>query len=232
MEQPNYARHALAEGIQRLEHDLLEMGARADTMVGDAVEALARLDVSSVMRVVAADDEIDELDVAIEQRCIRFLALQQPMAGDLREIGTVMKVITDIERIADLAVDIAKIAMKVDKEYGHTDFIDLRNMAGAARKMFEHSLQAFVKRDLALVESICKQDDEVDQLYRDLRGQIHDHMRRQPENVVSASWMLLAIHHVERIADHAVNIAERVSFMVTGRLDQIASSHRSELPRA
>lgn len=225
MEQPNYARHALDEGLQQLEHDLLEMGARADRMIVESVEALTQLDMVKAKEVIQSDDEIDQLDIDIETRCIRLLALHQPIAKDLREVGTVMKAITDIERIADLAVDIAKVAMKIDKELGDVSFIDIRKMADAARTMFEQSLESFVKRDVQMVDEICETDDIVDQLYRDLRGQIHERMKSDPEHVVSNSWMLLAIHHIERIADHAVNIAERVNFMVTGNLAQLKSDH-------
>ncbi len=221
MEHPNYARHALDAGIQQLEHDLLEMGARADRMIVDAVESLVQLDVDAAREVISRDDEIDQLDIDIETRCIRLLALHQPIAKDLREVGTIMKMITDIERIGDLAVDVAKVGMKIDKELGDVSFVDLRKMADAARTMFEQALEAFVKRDLEMVAAICETDDKVDQLYRELRGQIHERMRSDPDHVVSASWLLLAIHHIERMADHAVNIAERVQFMVTGRLTQI-----------
>jgi phosphate transport system protein len=221
MEHPNYARHALDAGIQQLEHDLLEMGARADRMIVDAVESLVQLDVDAAREVISRDDEIDQLDIDIETRCIRLLALHQPIAKDLREVGTIMKMITDIERIGDLAVDVAKVGMKIDKELGDVSFVDLRKMADAARTMFEQALEAFVKRDVEMVAAICETDDKVDQLYRELRGQIHERMRSDPDHVVSASWLLLAIHHIERMADHAVNIAERVQFMVTGRLTQI-----------
>ncbi len=149
---------------------------------------------------------------------------------DLRVISTAMKMITDIERIGDLAVEIAKITMKIEKELGRADGIDIPRMAKVAQRMMREALEAYVKRDLELVKSICANDDEVDDLYRDLRGQLFDSMRSDPDNVVVDSWLLLAIHHVERIADHAVNIAERVSFMVTGRFEQLAPSHRSDLP--
>ncbi|HMS54488.1 MAG TPA: phosphate signaling complex protein PhoU [Fimbriimonadaceae bacterium] len=232
MESPNYARHGFAQEMSELEHDLLEMGSRAESMIGGAVSSLVSLDSAHAFEVIQRDDEIDERDLAIESKCLRLLALQQPMASDLRVIGTAMKMITDIERVGDLAVDIAKIGLKIDKELGHTDYVDLPRIAGLAQAMFRGALEAFVRRDLELVKSVCAQDDEVDNLYRELRGQIHEKMRTDPDQVVAASWMLLAIHHIERIADHAVNIAERVSFMVTGNLEQIATSHRSDLPHA
>lgn len=202
--------------MRDLEQDLLEMGSRAEAMVSLAVDSLARLDTALAFDVIRRDDDIDERDLDIENRCLKLLALQQPMASDLRVIGTVMKLIVDIERVGDLAVDIAKITLKVDKELGETSFIDLPKMGNVAGTMFRDALEAYVRRDLGLVERVVVTDDSVDSLYRDLRGQIHERMRQHPDDVVSASWLLLAIHHLERIADHACNIAERVDFMVTG----------------
>lgn len=217
--------------MQNLEHDLLQMGSMAENMVAMAVDALVALDPGVAMVVVRRDDEIDKRDIEIEAHCLRILVLQNPTGGDLREISAVMKIITDIERVGDLAVDIAKVAMKIEHEMGEVDFVDLPKIAGLARSMFRESLEAFVKRDPELAMRICKTDDEVDNLYRDLRAQIHGHLREAPEHVVSTSWLLLALHHIERIADHAVNIAERVNFMVTGSLVQLATSHKSEEPQ-
>lgn len=222
---PNVHRNVLSQQISELEHALLDMGSRAETMVGRAVDALVRADHDMAMEVVRFDDEIDLLDLEIEERCVRLLALQSPIASDLRMIGTALKMITDIERVGDLAVDIAKAGMKVEKELGDVSYIDFPQIAGVARSMLRDALQAFVKRDLELVAAVITRDDEVDSLYRIQRGQIHDRMRRSPEDVVAASWLLLALHHIERIADHAVNIAERVNFMVTGKFQQLAPSH-------
>ncbi len=221
-------RHAFDEEIAKLEHDLLDMASRAEAMVGKAVESLHRLDAELAKEVMRADDEIDQLDLEIEGQCLRLLALQQPMAKDLRIIGTALKVITDIERIGDLAVDIAKCGLKIQAELGDASSVDIPRMAKAARQMVSASLDAFVKRDLSHQEEIAAMEDEVDALYRDLRGQIHDFMRTHPDQVVAASWLLLAVHHIERIADHALNIAERVGFMVTGELEQVHPSHRSD----
>jgi len=224
VESPGYARQAYNEEINELEHDLLDMGSRAEQMVLQAVDALCTLDAKLAHVVMARDDEIDERDLAIEARCLRLLALQQPMAGDLRVVGTAMKMITDIERVGDLAVDIAKIALKVEKEFGQTSFIDIPKMAKVARSMFHEALEAYVHRDLARVQEVCERDEEVDSLYRELRTQIFDNMRSHPDLVVADGWLLLAIHHVERIADHSVNIAERVNFMVTGEFKQLAKA--------
>jgi phosphate transport system protein len=224
----SHARHGFTAALQDLEHDLLEMGSLAESMVAQSVEALVKIDTTLAMEVVRRDDEIDQRDLDIETRCIQLLALQHPMAGDLRTVGTAMKMITDVERVGDLAVDIAKTALKIEKELGTTTYVDIPHMASLARQMFRASLEAYVKRDLELVRQVIEQDDAVDDAYRALRNQIHDHMREYPDDVVAASWLLLAIHHIERIADHAVNIAERVSFMVTGRFEQLSASHRSD----
>jgi phosphate transport system protein len=221
-------RHHFDEEIEKLEHDVLDMASRAERMVGRAVDALQRLDLSLAREVLLADDEIDQLDLDIEAQCLRLLALQQPMARDLRIVGTAMKIITDIERIGDLAVDVAKIAMKVEAEGGDPSLIDLPKISKVARQMLQASLDAYVKKDVSKLEEIARMEDETDTLYRDLRGQVHNYMRTHPDQVVSASWLLLAVHHVERIADHALNIAERVGFMVTGELEQISASHRSD----
>jgi phosphate transport system protein len=228
MENTSYARQGFDADLRDLQHDLLEMGSRAETMVALASDALTRLDTKLARQVLELDDEIDERDLDLENRCLRILALQQPMASDLRIIGTAMKMITDIERIGDLSVDIAKIALKIDKEFGETGFIDLPRMASIARSMFRNALESFVRQDMSLVEQVIAQDDEADDLYRELRTQIHDHMKTHPEDVVSASWLLLAIHHLERIADHAVNIAERVEFMVTGATAQLTGGRRGK----
>jgi phosphate transport system protein len=222
------SRHAFDDELAELEQSLIEMASRAEAMVADAVDSLVRLDGELAMRVIKEDDNIDSRDLEIEQHCLRILALQQPMAHDLRIVGTVMKVITDVERIGDLAVDIAKISLKVAAEMGSASAIDIRRIANLARQMVRESIEAYVKRDLGQVQRVCDMDDQVDSVYREYRGQLHEVMRANPDRVVEASWLLLAIHHIERVADHATNIAERVHFMETGKLEHLATSHRSE----
>lgn len=215
------ARRTFAQEKEALEHDVIEMIARAEAMFDKAVVALKTLDRKLAHEAMSLDDAIDRQDLEIEERCLRLLALQQPMAGDLREIGTVIKMITDIERIGDLSVDIAKIALKIEKELGHADYVDIPKMAAFARSMLNEVVQAFARRDTSRFAFIAELEDQVDNLYRDLRDQIHNYMRSKPEEVVAASWLLLALHHIERVADHAVNMTERIGFMVTGELRQL-----------
>lgn len=217
MDATSHARQAFQLEIRELEHDMLEMGSIADMMVSQAVESLCTLDVPLAVSVMNRDDEIDMRELDIESRCLRLMALQNPMASDLRLIGTVMKVVTDIERVGDLAVDIARIALKIDKEMGTPTIIDLPKIAHHAQRMFRESLDAFVRRDLELVYQVANLEVEVDELYRQLREQVFEDMRRNSEQVVADSWLFTAIQNIERIADHAVNVAERVAFIITGQ---------------
>ncbi|MCL6624719.1 MAG: phosphate signaling complex protein PhoU [Fimbriimonadales bacterium] len=221
-------RQAFQEDLKTLEQDLIEMASLAEQMLARAVESLVTLNESLALETIRFDDEIDRRDLEIEQHCLRILALQQPMAKDLRVVGTCMKAITDIERIGDLSVDIAKIALKLKGCGGDPTLVDIPKIANLARKMLRESIEAFVKRDLETVYTVCRTDDEVDALYRELRGHLHEVIKKHPEKVVEASWLLLAIHHLERVADHATNIAERVFFMETGRLETLAASHKAD----
>lgn len=216
-------RQAFDAQIHELEHDVLEMGSWVEQMVGQSVEALRTLDASMARSVLARDDQIDDRDLDVESRCLRLIALQHPTAGDLRRIGTIMKMITDIERIGDLAVDIAKIALKIEKDFGEPNVVDIPKMANEARAMIRLALESFVRCDAKVVQEVIDRDENVDQLYRDLREQIFKQMIREPAGVVTDGWLLLVIHHLERIADHAVNIAERVNFIVTGQFRQLTN---------
>ncbi len=216
----HHIRQIFDQELDALEHDVLEMGSLADNMVQLAVESLVDLDVEKAMQVIRKDDEVDQHDLEIETRCLRVLALHHPAASDFRTVGAALKVITDIERVGDLAVDIAKAGMKIEKMLGDSKVVDIPKMGAIARSMFRKALQAYAQRDLELVKEVTAMDDEVDDLFRQLRAQIHKDMLTAPEHVVADSWLLLAIHHIERIADHAVNVSERVSYMVTGEFKQ------------
>lgn len=222
------SRALVDQEIRAIEHEVLSMASVADAMIADAVRALSTLDTPLATEVIQRDDVIDHADLDIEVRCLRLLVLHQPLASDFRTVGTVLKMVTDLERVGDLAVDIAKIARKIDLDHGSSEMIDIRRIAGLAARMLRDAIEAFVKRDIDLAHRVCVMDDDVDDLYRAFREQLHEAMKSKPHTVVSASYLLLAIHHFERIADHAVNIAERVAFMVTGRFEQLASSHRSD----
>lgn len=213
--------------LDGLRSTLLEMGAIVDRMVATAIEALTESDIAAAERVIVDDDAVDDLDLQIEHQCMRLLALQQPMARDLRLIGTVLKVITDLERIGDHAVDTAKVARKLAKAGFSRPLVDIPKIADVARSMLRNALEAFVQHDLTLVSKVIDSDDLVDELFHRYRTEIHESMKKDPSIVVEGSYLLFVCHYLERIADHAVNIAERVHYVETGELVQLAKSHKT-----
>lgn len=214
------------EELESLRSQLLEMGSVADSMVAQAIEALTRQDTALAEEVIRRDDEVDSLDIAIEAECMRLIALQQPLARDLRLVGTAMKVITDLERIGDHAVDIAKIARKLARDTFFKQLVDLPHMADRVRFMLHSAMYALVNHDLELVDKVIRADDEVDDLFHKIREELHTAMGRDSNLVVQASYLLFVAHYLERIADHAVNIAERVHYVETGSLAQLSKGHQ------
>jgi len=209
------------EELERIRTSLLEMTNFADRMLGDAMQSLVDDDLAKAVEVIEADDELDALDLDIEQSCMRLLALQQPLARDLRLIGTMLKIITDVERIGDHAVDIAKIARKLIRmEFTAPLMVDLPKMAAEVRRMLRDALAAFINHSRELVDQVIAADDVVDDLFHQIRSDLHHLMQTKPKEVVQASYLLFVAQYLERIADHAVNIAERVAYIETAQLLQ------------
>lgn len=224
-------RQAFDEQMQELQRGLVEMGTFVESMLEKAVRALAEQDVKLAQEVIAADDTADDMDLAIEQQCMRLLALQQPMSRDLRTIGTIMKVISDVERIGDYSVDIGRTAIKLaDTEY-FKPLVDIPRMTDIVRQMLRQALQALVNRNLDLVTQVIECDDAVDRLWYGLLDELEGIMQERPELVPQAIALLLVARYLERIADHTVNIAERIAYMETGRLETLAPSHRADYQR-
>ena len=210
-------RQSFQDDLVALEQELLQMGTLTADMLGDAVEAIHQSDVSLAESVLAKDDIVDEMDRKIEAQCIRLLALQQPMARDLRQVESALKVITDLERIGDHAVDIAKIARKLTQEfYLKAPLVDVGPLANMAQTMVHQSLQSLVRHDLALAVQVCDDDDHVDAAFKELREELLMLTQQEPSRIFPASYLLLVVVYLERIADHATNIAERVYYIETG----------------
>jgi phosphate transport system protein len=159
------------------------------------------------------------MDADIEAQCLRLLALQQPIASDLRFIGSALKVITDIERIGDHAVDIAKVARRMGEEgIFYKPLVDIPRLGEMTTAMLHEALEAFVHHDMDRVNTVIGDDDAVDNMYRQIRADLRQIMQDDPSSVVQASHLLFVAHYLERICDHCTNIAERVAFMETGRV--------------
>ena len=207
-----------SEELKALNDRVLEMCGDVDSMLGLAMRALSEHSVGLAEEVLTRDDEVDRLDLEIESECMRLIALQQPMGRDLRLIGTAIKVITDLERIGDHAVDIAKVARKLAHEPLQRPLVDMPRLSNAVREMLKDVMVAFVTHDLSLVTRVVASDDNVDAMFHILRDELHETMRRNSSQVVQASYLLFVAHYLERIADHIVNIAERVHYTETGQL--------------
>jgi phosphate transport system protein len=211
------------EQLRELEQDLLRMGSMVEEMLDQSVHALLERDAALARHVAEADDAVDALDLALETRCMKLLALQQPMGKDLRTIGTVLKAITDLERIGDYSVDITHLALFLTDHPGPLPRVDLQGMTEAVKDMVRHTLRAFVDRDLQAVYRICQEeDDEVDHAYDQLFDELVELMRQNPSLVVPATYFILAARFLERIADHITNVAERIQYMETGVLEELA----------
>lgn len=205
------------EELELLKTRLLEMGGLAEDRVRTAVRALVDRDVPTLDAVLVGDEAINRLHIEIDDRCVKLLALHQPMAADLRAIVSAVKINTDLERVGDLAINIAEAAARYLQHPPVKELIDIPRMAALAQNMLRDALDAFVRRDEALARQVLDDDDELDQLKTQVFRALLTHMTRDRDTIQPALDLVLISRHLERIGDHATNIAEDVIFMVTAR---------------
>jgi phosphate transport system protein len=229
---PHPLRHTFEHQLVQLQDDILRMGSYVLEMLRLSMNALERQDAGVARHVIDMDDTADAMDLEIEHTCMRLLALQQPMSRDLRIIGTALKIITDLERIGDYAVDIAKTARRMAEEPYTLPLDDLLKMAAAAEWMVRESIHAYIEHDLDLVTQVVARDDEVDDYYDRLFTHWLERMENDRSVIRQATWLLHVGRFLERIADHAVNVAERVCYVETGELKQLGRSHQNENGKA
>ena len=199
--------------LAELQSDLLMLGGMVEKSVGRAVEALRLRDLDASAQVVKDDDEIDHLRFEIEDRCVNLIAQQQPMAGDLRRIIAILHIAVELERMGDYAEGIGKISLMMGNEQPLKPLIDIPRMADAATTMLRHSLDALVERNVELAVQVCDADDEVDNLYDQVFRELLTYMIQDPKAIQRATYLLWTAHDLERLADRATNIAERVIFL-------------------
>ncbi|PZN09472.1 MAG: phosphate transport system regulatory protein PhoU [Bacillota bacterium] len=210
--------HAELDALRR---DLLRMGTQVEEAIRLAVESLKERNAEKAQRVLALEDEVDRMELDIERRCLNLIALQQPMAGDLRQIGMTLKVITDLERMADHAHDIAKVTLRLGDEPLIKPLVDIPRMAEIAEKMVRDGLKAFVEGDVELARAMVARDDELDHLFNQIFRELLMIMREKPGTVEQATQLLMVASHLERIGDHATNLAEWVIYLVTGVREEL-----------
>jgi len=219
----------LQREIDRLKKSLLSLCALVEEQLESAMDALQQRAVALAQRVLERDAEVDQREVEVEEECLKALALHQPVACDLRFLVSVLKMNKDLERVGDMAVNIARKAITIA---GYSDLdipFDLAGMWHKARAMLRDSIDALVNRNASLAQQICGRDYEVNRMKKDIRRQAEDLLRSQPDRVPAWLALLAVARNLERIADHAVNIAEDVIYLAEGRIVRHEST-RSALP--
>jgi len=203
------------EELEGLQTRLLEMGGLAEERVRSAVEGLVSRDVALIDRVLRGDEPINELHIEVDNRCFKLLALHQPMATDLRAIVAAVKINVDLERVGDLAVNIAEAARRYASHPPVKKLIDIPEMGDIAQAMLRDALDAFVRRDTRLAQHVLNEDDRLDDLKTQIFRELLTYMLQDPTTIEPALDLILISRHLERIGDHATNIAEDVIFMVS-----------------
>jgi phosphate transport system protein len=209
-------RHFQGE-LEQTKTRLLEMGGLAEENVRLAVKGLVERDQELIERVLHGDAPLNNLHIEIDNRCFTLLALYQPMAADLRTIVAAFKINTDLERVGDLAVNIAEAARRYASHAPVKKLIDIPRMAGIAQTMLRDALDAFVRRDVELAQYVLNEDDKLDSLKTQIFRELLTYMLQDPSTIEPALDLILVSRHLERIGDHATNIAEDVIFIVSAR---------------
>ncbi len=203
--------------LRGLRADLIKMGGLVESQIAEAIEALTERDTERARATIARDSEVNRMDTENDERSIRLLALHQPAASDLRFITTSLKITTDLERIGDNAVNICERALELATQPQLKPYIDIPRMATIAQSMVRDSVDAFMRDDTDLAEDVIDRDDEVDGLNYQIYRELLSYMAEDPTTIALATQILFVSKNLERVADHATNIAEMVVYMVKGR---------------
>lgn len=214
-------REVFHRDLRQLEEGVVALAVRVKDAIAKAVRALADRDGALAREVMAGDRAIDEQEMELEHRCLTLLALQQPVASDLRAIGAGLRILIDLERIADHAADIARVAARLEGQELVKPLIDIPRMASLAQDMVARAVDAYVARDEAAARSVAASDDEVDHLFSQVFRELLAIMVQDSRTVDQATHLLLVASHLERVADHATNVAEAVIYAVTGQRPEL-----------
>jgi len=206
------------EELEALKQTLLAMGGLVEDQIRRVMRALLERDDALAQEVIDRDQQVNAYDVEVDETCVSLLALHQPTAGDLRFITTAMKIVTDLERIGDQAVNIAQRVLELNREPQLKPYIDLPRMAEKAQHMVKESLDAFVARDTELARKVCAEDADVDALKEQLFRELLTFMMEDPKTIPRAIRLILISRFMERVADHATNIAEMVIYLVEAKM--------------
>ncbi len=214
-------RHLFHEELDKLHHDLLKMGSLVAEAIYNSVKSLKEQDIDLAESIIAGDDIIDQMHIDIENRCFRLIALQQPMGIDLRRIGTMLKIVTDLERMGDHANSIAKTTVRLKGEKYVKPLIDIPKMAELVQKMVHDALDAYINQDVDKAYEVAKRDDQIDKLYSIIFKDVVDIMTNDSSTIRQVTHLLFVAQYLERVADHVTNLSEWIIYMVTGKLTEL-----------
>ncbi len=208
---------SLENQLSKLKEDILMMGRLLQEQIYKSIRSLTEKNLELAREVIEKDDILDKMELDIEKKCLCLIALKQPLAGDLRFIGTALRIIVDIERMGDHAEDIAEIAIDLYEQTYMKPLIDIPRMAHIAEDMVVIAMKAFIDGDVSLAMSLVEMEKQVDGLYDEVFRELLSYMMRDQGNIPQATSLLLVAGHLERIADHATNLGEMVVYVVEGR---------------
>lgn len=211
----NAMRENFNRQLDTLNREMTDMGSLCESAIESAVRALLRRDEKAAESVAAIEDEINHAERDIEALCLKLLLKQQPVAADLRTVSSALKMITDLERIGDQAADIAEIVRHADFDENY-DNEHIREMATGVSKMVTGSVDAFVERDLNAAKDVIRRDDQIDDLFKKACADLAGYIGKNPKKAAPALDLMMTAKYLERIGDHAVNVAEWVEFSITG----------------
>ncbi|MBI5884969.1 MAG: phosphate signaling complex protein PhoU [Deltaproteobacteria bacterium] len=214
-------REAYHKQLKDVQDELIRLSEMVGTALKDSIEALKNRDIEASRRIIKNDVFVNNRRFEIEERCIYLIATQQPMAVDLRVLAAMINVVTDLERIGDHAEGIARISISIGDGPLVKPLIDMPVMAEKALSMLQRCMKAFVERDAETAKKICDEDDEVDARYDAIYDELIHLMIENPKIIKDATYMIWAAHNIERIADRVTNIAERVVYMATGKMQEM-----------
>lgn len=216
-------RKELELGLEQLKTMLLEMGNIVEGVLGEAMKALATIDVDKAKSIIKEDIKLNQLEENIDELGARIIATQQPVAKDLRRILIAFKMASDLERMGDLSVDIAKVVLRLEGQELIKPLVDLPQMAEISQQMIYESIQSYVQENVNLAYKMAKDDDQVDALYSQVIRDLFALMIENPKTISQASLISFVGRYIERIADHATNIGESVVYLVTGKRPDLNS---------
>ncbi|MGI5859643.1 MAG: phosphate signaling complex protein PhoU [Tepidanaerobacteraceae bacterium] len=210
-------RLSLDKDLDELNQDILKMGGIIEQQIYEAVECLINKDRDLAETVIKRDDQVDGLQQVIEDKSVRLVIRQQPIAKDLRAIFVGIKLVTDLERISDIAVNIARIANRIIDQQYIKPLIDIPRMAKIAQTIVRVALDSYVSRDINMAESLFDMEEEIDHLYSQIFRELLVIMMENPRTISQATQLLMVARHLERIGDHSTNIGEMVVYLETGK---------------